>query len=171
VDASFAVHKDLKSHTGATMSVGTGVIQSLSVKQKVTTRSSIEAEFLEAQGYKIKQNVIFRDNQGSMKLEQKGKASSGKHTRHFNIKYFYITALIKNGEVLIEYCPTNAILVDYMTKPLTGANFVMFRQLIMNLPGASIVHRSVLENISLGHADDWILEKNKSAWGKASLKR
>jgi hypothetical protein len=184
VDASFAVHEDFKSHTGATMSLGSGVIQSLSVKQKVNTRSSTEAElvslddviakvlwtrlFLEAQGYKIKQNVIFRDNQSSMKLEQNGKTSSGKRTRHFNIKYFYITDLIKNGEVTIEYCPTDAMLADYMTKPLTGAKFVMFRKRIMNLPGASIVHRSVLENMSLGHPDDWILVGGKK--GKASLK-
>jgi hypothetical protein len=82
--------------------------------------------FLEAQGYKIKQNVIFLDNQSSMKLEQNGKASSGKRKRHFNIKYFYINDLIKNGEVSIEYCPTDAMLADYMTKPLTGAKIVMF---------------------------------------------
>jgi hypothetical protein len=46
VDASFAVHEDFKSHNGATMSLGTGVIQSLSVKQKVNTRSSTEAELV-----------------------------------------------------------------------------------------------------------------------------
>ena len=150
LDASFAVHKDFRSHTGATMSLGKGVIQSVSIKQKINTRSSTEAElvsvddivakvlwtklFLEAQGYKIKQNLILRDNLSSMKLEENGKASSGKRTRHFNIKYFYITDLIKSGEVSIEYCPTDAMLADYMTKPLTGAKFVLFRKMIMNLP-------------------------------------
>jgi hypothetical protein len=150
VDAAFAVHPDYKSHTGATMSLGDGVIQSVSTKQKVNTRSSTESElvstddviskvqwtklFLEAQGFKVNENVINRDNQSTMKLEQNGKASSGKRTRHFNIKYFYITCLIENKEVTIKYCPTDDMIADYMTKPLTGAKFIKFRKLIMNLP-------------------------------------
>ena len=90
--------------------------------------------FLEAQGFTIKENIIHRDNQSTMKLEQNGKTSSGKRTRHFNIKYFYITCLIENNEVTIKYCPTDDMIADYMTKPLTGAKFTKFRKLIMNLP-------------------------------------
>ena len=150
VDAAFAVHPDFRSHTGATMTLGKGVIQSVSTKQKINTRSSTEGElvstddviskvmwtklFLEAQGFTIKENIIHRDNQSTMKLEQNGKTSSGKRTRHFNIKYFYITCLIENNEVTIKYCPTDDMIADYMTKPLTGAKFTKFRKLIMNLP-------------------------------------
>ena len=70
VDAAFAVHKDFKSHTGATMTLGEGTLCSVSTKQKVMSRSSTEAElvgvddviskilwskvFIEAQGYKVK---------------------------------------------------------------------------------------------------------------------
>jgi Reverse transcriptase (RNA-dependent DNA polymerase) len=148
VDAAFAVHNDKKSHTGATMSLGGGGIMSLSTKQKVNTRSSTEAElvslddiiakviwtklFLQAQDYKVKQNIIMRDNISSMKLEMNGKTSSGKRTRHLDIKYFYITDLINQKQVTIQYCPTDAMLADYMTKPLTGAKFQKFRQAIMN---------------------------------------
>ena len=67
-----------------------------------------------------------------MKLEANGKASSGKRTRHFNIKLFYITDLIKQKEVEIQYCPTDSMTGDYMTKPLTGAKFIKFRSQIMN---------------------------------------
>jgi hypothetical protein len=35
VDSSFAVHKDMRSHTGAIMTLGTGAIVSNSTKQKV----------------------------------------------------------------------------------------------------------------------------------------
>jgi hypothetical protein len=148
LDAAFAVHKDAKSHTGATMSLGSGAITSISTKQKINTRSSTEAElvsiddiiskvlwtkrFLEAQGYDVKHNVLLRDNQSSMKLEQNGKTSCGKRTRHFDIKYFYITDLIENKEVTIKYCPTDSMVADYMTKPLTGAKFRKFRKIIMN---------------------------------------
>jgi hypothetical protein len=47
-----------------------------------------------------------------MKLETKGKASSSKQTRHFNIKYFFITDVIKQGEV--------SIISDFMAKAWTG---------------------------------------------------
>ena len=84
VDAAFAVHKDYKSHTGATMTLGDGVLSSVSTKQKVMSRSSTEAElvglddvlskilwsklFIEAQGYKVNTTVIYRDNTSAMKL-------------------------------------------------------------------------------------------------------
>jgi hypothetical protein len=70
-----------------------------------------------------------------MKLEQNGKASSGKRTRHFDIKYFYVTDLVSCKEVNIEYCSTDEMIADYMTKPLVGSKFKLFRDLIMNLSG------------------------------------
>jgi len=42
VDAEFAVHKDMKSHTGAEMTMGSGAVISLSTKQKVNARSSTD---------------------------------------------------------------------------------------------------------------------------------
>jgi hypothetical protein len=148
VDAAFAVHNDYKSHTGATLSLGKGVICSVSTKQKVNTRSSTDAElvglddviskilwtkrFIEEQGFTIKTNIVYRDNTSAMKLEENGRASASKRTRHFNIKYFYITDLIERGEVKIEYCPTDDMLADYMTKPVVGTKFISFRKHIMN---------------------------------------
>jgi hypothetical protein len=148
VDASFAVHKDFKSHTGATMTMGEGVLCSISTKQKVMSRSSTEAEliavddviskimwsklFIEAQGFEILLTIIYRDNTSSMKLELNGKASSGKRTRHLNIKYFYITDLIERKEVIIEYRPTDEMTADYMSKPLTGKKFFYHRTSIMH---------------------------------------
>jgi hypothetical protein len=147
VDAAFGVHKDMKSHTGNVMTLGKGCISSDSLKQKVNSRSSTEAEligiddvvskilwtkrFVEAQGFQVKANIIYRDNTSSMKLETNGKESSGKRTRHFDIKYFYITDLIQRGELSIKYCPTDAMIGDYMTKPLTGSKFIQLRSKVM----------------------------------------
>jgi hypothetical protein len=96
VDAAFAVHKDFKSHTGATLSLGKSILCSVSTKQKVNTRSLTEAElvgvddmiskvlwtklFIEAQGHKVTTNVTYHDNTSTMKLEENGKASSGIRT-------------------------------------------------------------------------------------------
>ena len=88
------------------MSLGNGAIQSVSCKQKISTRSSTEAElvscnerldvdklFRRSSRLRSDGNVVFRDNQSSMKIETNGKASSGKRTRLFKIKYFLITDL------------------------------------------------------------------------------
>ena len=96
VDASFAVHPDMKSHMGATRSMCRGSIYSLSTKQNINTRSSTEAElvgvndamsliiwtrnFLEDQGFSIQDNVVFQDNESAMLLEWNGHASSSKCT-------------------------------------------------------------------------------------------
>jgi hypothetical protein len=68
-----------------------------------------------------------------MHLEENGKASSGKHTHHFHIKYFYITNLINRNQITIEYCPTEDMIADYMTKPLVGTKFEQVRIIIMNI--------------------------------------
>ena len=67
-----------------------------------------------------------------MKLQNNGKLSSGKRTRHFDIKLFYITDLISRDEVMVKYCPTDDMLGDYMSKPVVGAKFEKFREKIMN---------------------------------------
>ena len=149
IDAAFAVHPDYKSHTGAMQSLGKGAVSSISSKQKVNSRSSTEAEligiddviskvlwskrFIEAQGFPLKATIIYRDNTSSMKLEENGRASASKRTRHFNIKYFYVTDLVQRKEFNLKYCPTDDMLADYFTKPLVGTKFVKMRKIIMNL--------------------------------------
>jgi hypothetical protein len=46
IDAAFAVHADMKSHTGAVFTMGKGDIISSSTKQKVNSRSSTEFELI-----------------------------------------------------------------------------------------------------------------------------
>jgi hypothetical protein len=149
VDASFAVHPDMKSHTGATASLGKGSVYSTSTRQKLNTKSSTEAElvavddvmpmilwtryFLNAQGYKVNDSKIYQDNMSSILLEKNGRASSGKRTRHINIRYFFVADRVKSNEVSIEYCPTETMLADYLTKPLTGTKFRWFRNKVLNI--------------------------------------
>ncbi len=126
VDASFAVHPDYKSHTGAVFSLGNGRVISMSRKQKINTNSSIKAEvvgvndsssqilwtnyFIKAQGYYIDETLIYQDNQSAILLEANGKQSLGKRTRHMNIRYFFITDRIKSGEMTTRYCPSTEMI-------------------------------------------------------------
>ena len=147
MDASFGVHQDFKSHTGAMMSMGGGAFQSFSKKQKLNTRSSNESElvalddvsvhimwtklFLEHQGYSVEKNIVFQDNRTSMLLEINGLKSAGKRSRAINLRYFWMTDQIKKGNVSIEYCPTGEMKADFFTKPLVGAKFFRFRKSIL----------------------------------------
>ena len=153
IDASFAVHPDLRSHTGATVSLGRGSIFNKSSKQKINTRSSTEAEvvgvndaitmvlwmqlFLDAQGVATTNNVIHQDNMSSILLEKNGKRSSGKQTRHMDIRYFFITDCVRQGLTSIEYCPTEQMHGDFFTKPLQGSLFRTHRAMILGLSSTS----------------------------------
>ena len=143
VDASFAVHPDFKSHTGAIMTMGKGGMQVLSRKQKLNTRSSTEAElvgvddvitmilwtklFMEHQGYPIEKNILYQDNQSAILLETNGRKSAGKQSRALNIRYFFVTDQVEKGNLVIEHCPTDAMTGDFFTKPLQGQKFKDFR--------------------------------------------
>jgi hypothetical protein len=118
------------------------VQSTLSKKPKLNTKSSTEAElvgiddilpqalwtkyFMEAQGYGVT-TVLNQDNQSTIKLSEDGKATSGKGTRHINIRYFFITDRIARKEVAIQYCPTKQMVADYFTKPLQGVLFYIPR--------------------------------------------
>ena len=181
VDASFAVHTDMKSHTGAVMTLGKGGIYGTSTRQRINTRSSTEGEpvgvndampqilwtryFLEAQGYDVRDSIIFQDNQSAILLEKNGKASSSKRTCHINIRYFFVTDRIEAKDVSVQYCPTQEMVADFFTKPLHGVLFQKFRNEIMNVDPATVSfqdHRSVLGNMDIQDTDDeWIKVQGK----------
>ena len=46
LDGSYAVHGDMRSHTGGMMSMGNGAVYSTSLKHKMNTESSIETELV-----------------------------------------------------------------------------------------------------------------------------
>jgi KUP system potassium uptake protein len=147
VDASYAVHGDMKSHTGGVVSFGTGATMSKSSKQKLNTKSSTEAElvgasdylpypiwakkFLEAQGYGLTENIFYQDNQSTIRFEKNGRKSSGPNTRHVDIRYFFIKDRLNIEGIDVQYCPTEQMLADFFTKPLQGSLFRKFRDVIM----------------------------------------
>ena len=136
VNGSYRIHPDARSQTGGTASLGKGSFIFTSIKQILNTRSSTETElvaaydlmphlcwtnyFLECQGYNINSTIMYQDNRSTILLENNGRASSSKRTKHLNIRYFFITNQIKKGDLHIEYCPTDNMVADFFTKPLQG---------------------------------------------------
>jgi hypothetical protein len=59
--------------------------------------------FMKAQGYDVKDNILFQDNKSSILLEKNGKASSSKCTKHINIWYFFITDRVSKEELSVVW--------------------------------------------------------------------
>ena len=181
VDASFAVHPDMRSHTGATVSLGKGSVVNKSSKQKINTRSSTEAEvvgvndamtmilwmklFLDAQGVSTTDNIIHQDNMSSILLEKNGKRSSGKQTRHMDIRYFFITDCVKQGMTKIEYCPTEHMHGDFFTKPLQGSLFRTHRAMILGLDSAIESTSTTSSEWTSGEVEDMIHQERVEPYG------
>ena len=156
---------DMKSHTGYSLTMGTGALVSGSVKQKITTRSSTESElvgiddtitFIEWISLYMKdqvkhypaddplkmlgtKNLAEQDNTSTIKLAVNGRRSCGQRTRHINIRYFYITDKVNDGTVAVSYRPTKEMISDYFTKALQGSLFRQHRNAIMGVSHSDYV--------------------------------
>ena len=169
MDAAYATHPDMKGQTGATLTMGHGSVYSNSLKQKLVARSSMEAEligihdilpqilwtcnFLISQGYPVQENVVYQDNMSTILLENNGRKSSTKRTKHIELRYFFIHDQVLQEKVLIKHCPTMNMRADFFTKPLQGMLFYRLHDLIMNIAPESPYHsshRSVLRDTTKG---------------------
>ena len=86
---------------------------------------------MEQQGYPLDKNILFQDNKSAILLESNGKRSAGKRSRALNVRYFSLTDQDEKGNLTIEYCPTDVMWADFMTKPLQGEKFRKFRDKIL----------------------------------------
>lgn len=92
----------MKSHIGATISLGKDSVYSTSTQQKLNIKNSTEEMlvgvdknlipmiirtkyFLEANGYNVTDNIIYQENKSTMLLANNGRTFSGKQINHINI--------------------------------------------------------------------------------------
>ena len=141
IDASYAVHDDMKGHTGAALSLRKGGIYSGSWKQRLMARSSTESkligvydvlpqvlwtkQFLEEQGWLDSATMVYQDNTSSILLERNGRSSSMKRTKHMNIRYFYVTEQVRKKAIHVAHCSMEEMVGDFFTKPLYKAHFLL----------------------------------------------
>ena len=152
------------------MSFGTGVLHGRSSKQKLNSKSSSESEkiavseylsfhiwvknFLKYQGYEVKDNIIFQDNQSAIRLETIRRNSCTGNSRHIDIEYFFVKDWVDKGEFRIEYCNSDDMIADFFTKLLQGHLFRKFRNFIMgnvNIPEKYFTITKIKEDIGLSN--------------------
>jgi hypothetical protein len=174
VDAAYAVHDDMKSHTGGATSLGRGAIMCKSTKQKLNTKSSTEANvvcssdylpntiwgrmFLAKQGYKLTENIFYQDNQSAIRLEKNGRASCGQKSRHIDIRNFFMQDRFEFESISAVYCPTDEMLANFFMKPLQGSLFWKFRAVLLGHCHVNTLSKSPLPP-SEERVENPILEK------------
>jgi hypothetical protein len=149
IDAAYGVHMvSGKSHTGCAIVLGrAGPVFAKSVKQKIVTKSSTEAEvvalsdmtsqaihvrnFVQAQGYELGPAIVYQDNMSCMALMKRGGPTS-ERSRHIDIRHFWVAERVEEKEVIIEHCGTTDMFANIMTKPVQGAQFIKERQGLTN---------------------------------------
>ncbi len=133
---------DRKSTSGYVFQIGGTAISWRSKKQACVALSTAEAEYIalastaqesvwlqqllaDIKKEPPKKMVIFEDNQSAISIARNPQFHG--RSKHIGIKYHYIREQVGNGKVELEYCRTNDMLADCMTKGLNGEQFEKLR--------------------------------------------
>jgi hypothetical protein len=132
-DANWGGEEGRESVSGFVGTPAGGAVTYSSKKQPTVALSSTESEymallhalkeliwllrFLREIGYDIdNQNVIFCDNQGAIALAHNPEHHA--RTKHIDIQYHFVRNCVEDGTTRLEYCPTEDMVADGLTKAL-----------------------------------------------------
>jgi hypothetical protein len=145
VDADYAGDVDTRrSTTGYVYTLAGGAISWSSRLQVTVAASTVEAEYMGAAsavkealwlkklardlGIEIGQICIRGDNQGALKLLKH--SMSTQRSKHIDVMHHFARERVLRGEVKFEYCSTENMAADFLTKPVNSAKFVKCRSMI-----------------------------------------
>ena len=63
--------------------------------------------------------VVYQDNLSTIILGTNG--GNFKRTKHLIIRESFVREKIQNGQIELRHCPTELMIADFLTKPLTRA--------------------------------------------------
>ncbi|KAL0377326.1 UNVERIFIED_CONTAM: Retrovirus-related Pol polyprotein from transposon RE1 [Sesamum radiatum] len=133
---------DMKSTSGYTFSLGSGIFSWASKKQATVAQSSAEAEYiaaaaasnqatwlrriLEDMGEKQEEpTTIYCDNKSAIAITKNPVQHN--RTKHIDIKYHALREATTRGEIELKYCSTEEQLADMFTKALLRDKFEELR--------------------------------------------
>ena len=137
-DADWASQAHRHSISGYAFLFNGGAISWRSNKQPIVALSSTEAEYIAASdssreaiwlrylaseltGTPLSKPTLLRcDNQSAIKLVDNSDMFHAR-TKHIDIRYHFIRELVDDKKIRLEYCPTNEMAADLLTKPLPRA--------------------------------------------------
>ena len=142
-DADWASDSDdRKSISGNLFVYGGAAISWLSKKQHIVALSTTEAEYVSLSlatqeavwlrrlfrdiGVKISRPMCLNeDNLGALNLAKNSAFHA--RTKHIDIRFHFIRSMVDNKEIEINYCSTEKMLADILTKGLDRTSFQKFR--------------------------------------------
>lgn len=72
--------------------------------------------------------ILYEDNQSAICLAKNPK--DHRKTKHIDIKIHFVRDLINSGKIEINYCPSENMVADIFTKPLSFSKFVNLRKML-----------------------------------------
>ncbi|KAJ0389139.1 hypothetical protein ATCC90586_010323 [Pythium insidiosum] len=69
--------------------------------------------------------VVLEDNQGAIALAKNPEFH--KRTKHIDIRYHFVRENVETGNIELQYCPTQDMLADLLTKPIAAGQFQLLR--------------------------------------------
>lgn len=132
-DADGASQEHRHAISGFAFLIDGGAISWASRKQELVTLSTAEAEYVAAThaakeciwlrklsiplfGSHSTPTTLYCDNQAALHLATDDNYHA--RTKHIDIRFHFIRQTITDGEINIEYCPTQAMTADILTKAL-----------------------------------------------------
>ena len=88
--------------------------------------------FIEEFGFHQDKIKFGQDNKSCMIISTNGPGRMGR-TKHLNVRHYFITQFIDDGNIELIYIPSKDLIADGLTKPLCKSDFVKWRQKILNL--------------------------------------
>ena len=73
---------------------------------------------------------LYEDNKSVIAMANNGRSYSDK-TRHIKIHHYFVKQYLDNGEFTLNYCPTEDMIADILTKPLQGSQFIKLRNILL----------------------------------------
>jgi hypothetical protein len=133
--------EDRKSTSDMCFSLGSAMISWGSRKQNSVALSTTEAEYMAACEACTKalwlrksisdlfdqipeSTIIYCDNKSCIRLSEHHMFHE--RSKHIEIKYYFIRDKVQEGEVKLEYIPTDEQTADILTKPLSRIKFSYF---------------------------------------------
>ena len=69
--------------------------------------------------------LIYEDNQGAIQLSRNPNFHN--RTKHIDVCYHFVHERVTSNEIIVDYCPTQDMVADIMTKGLSKVTFEKFR--------------------------------------------
>ena len=129
---------DRHSTSGNVFLMAGGAISWMSKKQATVALSTSEAEYValssatqeavwlrrlltDLKATPRKPTVLMEDNQGAIAIARN--PVSHARTKHIDIRYHYVCEALQEGTIDLCYCPTEEMVADLLTKPLSKGKF------------------------------------------------